>query len=193
MHPDEMPAGLADHGLEDRSCDLFNQRPIAPKGLSERIQTVRQNARFAQENGMEIHEVALFVTACGRVLAESITRSACPIDFPVAECSSLRSSAKVEGLAGIEIDPAPEKPVASGWLSGYERCIALRNWAERWFLTSLFLTRLITTPTTGWVLVRCSSGAKPGLLKARRETSSCFQHTLFNFGAPTVSFFNVLG
>ena len=43
-------------------------------------------------------------------------------------------------------EPSSEKPVASGWLTGGVRCIPLRWWGDRWFLTSLFLTRLIATP-----------------------------------------------
>ena len=70
-HPDKMPAGVADHGIEDRGGDLVHQHPVLAKGLPKGIQTIRQDASLTQENGMELHACALLDVVGATVLTES--------------------------------------------------------------------------------------------------------------------------
>jgi hypothetical protein len=39
-----------------------------------------------------------------------------------------------------------EKPVASGWVSGWHKCIFVWNWGDKWFFTSLSLMMLTAAP-----------------------------------------------
>lgn len=86
------------------------------------------------------------------------------------ECSARKSSAKVDGLALMASGSAAEKPVASGWLAGSQRCIFVRKRGDRWFLTSLCRMLLINGSSC---LVACLKDArlerKPRMPKARRE------------------------
>ena len=60
MHPQEMPAHLTNHGVENRRRNLFQKVPVFAAGLTERIQTVGKDAPLAQENGMWLQACALF-------------------------------------------------------------------------------------------------------------------------------------
>lgn len=60
VHPQKVPAHLANHGVENRRRDLFHEVPVIAAGLPERIQTVRKDALPAQENGMRLQACALF-------------------------------------------------------------------------------------------------------------------------------------
>ena len=60
MHPQEMPARLTYHGVENRRRDFFQKVPVFAAGLTERIQTVRKDTPLAQENGMRFQACALF-------------------------------------------------------------------------------------------------------------------------------------
>jgi hypothetical protein len=62
VHPQEVPALLANHCVENRRRDLFYARPVFASRLREGIQRFRKNALFAQENGMRFHARALFAT-----------------------------------------------------------------------------------------------------------------------------------
>jgi len=57
--PHEVPTRLANHGIEDRRRDLFHAHPTVADGLPERIQTLRQDALVAQEDGMRLQACAL--------------------------------------------------------------------------------------------------------------------------------------
>lgn len=62
VHPQEVPALLANHGVENRCRDLFYARPVFADRLRQGIERFRKNALFAQENGMRFHARALFAT-----------------------------------------------------------------------------------------------------------------------------------
>ena len=59
-HVHGMPAGPANHRIENRSRDLIHKHPAIAKGLPERIDAVRQGASRAQKNGMQLHACAFF-------------------------------------------------------------------------------------------------------------------------------------
>jgi hypothetical protein len=67
------------------------------------------------------------------------------------------SSAKnADGFGSVASGSVPEKPVASGWLTGLHRFMSLR-----WRAVSIFSKILIQAPVqSGCVLGRYSSGAK---------------------------------
>ena len=62
VHQHEVPALLANHGVENRCRDLFYARPVFADRLRQGIERFRKNALFAQENGMRFHARALFAT-----------------------------------------------------------------------------------------------------------------------------------
>lgn len=54
-HPDEVPARLSDHLVENCSRDLVYKHPVLAKRLPKGIQMIRQDALLTQEDGMESH------------------------------------------------------------------------------------------------------------------------------------------
>ncbi len=74
-----MPTRLANHRVENRLEDFLHPHPVIADGLPERIQMVRENARFAQENGMKLHACALLeVTGAATWLeSDAATESCC--------------------------------------------------------------------------------------------------------------------
>jgi hypothetical protein len=67
---------------------------------------------------MRLHTRALFDAAGAGWLSEPVTGWVGATALPDDECSATKSSAKVVGFALIASGSTPEKPVASGWLSG---------------------------------------------------------------------------
>lgn len=113
-HPHEVPAGLADHRIENRRSDLFYQRPIDAKGIPERIQIIRQEAASAQKHGTQPHACALLDTA---VAAASLELDAITIGrvFGSLEEGCLSGSTIGWSVFGSACPGStPEKPVASG-------------------------------------------------------------------------------
>ncbi len=145
-HPLEVPAHLANHRVENRRRDLFHKRPVFANRLREGIQTIRQDAVRAQENGVRLQACALLGTMAARGRREPGTGPAGAMDVPDDECSATKSSVKLDGFALVASGSATEKPVASGWLSGWHRWICVRWRGDRWFFTSLFLMRLMAAP-----------------------------------------------
>ena len=85
--------------------------PIVTKGLSARINTIRQYAPAAQKDGMQHHAFALLEVTIGAVFGT----------LGVGIFSGF----------SLTVDSSCGKPVASDWLSGRARCIS-RWWrAER--------------------------------------------------------------
>jgi hypothetical protein len=119
LHPHEVPASSPDHHIEIRRFNLFNMGPIVTKGLSPRVNTIRQRAPAAQKDGMQHHGFTLLEVTIGVVFG----------------------SMGVEILSGFSAESftfgsAPEdsscgKPVASDWLSDRATCISVRWRAER--------------------------------------------------------------
>jgi hypothetical protein len=58
LYPHEVPARLADHRVEYRRKDRFDEEPGLSDGFLERIQAIRQDAPFAEKNRMQLHFVA---------------------------------------------------------------------------------------------------------------------------------------
>jgi hypothetical protein len=56
LHPHKMPSGLANHGIEDRSCEILNEHPVRADGLLERVQPVWQNTALAQKDRVHPHD-----------------------------------------------------------------------------------------------------------------------------------------
>ncbi|MGB6690846.1 MAG: hypothetical protein WBE76_23680 [Terracidiphilus sp.] len=52
LYAHEVPARLADHGVENRRKDRLHKRPIVPDSRLQRIQAIRQDAPLAEKNGM---------------------------------------------------------------------------------------------------------------------------------------------
>lgn len=91
VHPQEMPAHLTNHGVENRRRDLFYKVPVFAAGLLERIQTFRKDALPAQENGMRLQACALFDAVGTRRRMEPMTGSAGATAAPDDECSATKS------------------------------------------------------------------------------------------------------
>lgn len=121
VDPHEVPAHLANHGVENRRRDLFHQRPVFANRLRERIHAFRQGALPAQENGVRLHARALFDTMGAFWLLEPVTCSVGATAARDDECSATKSRTKPDGFALIGSGSEPEKPVASGWLSGWTK------------------------------------------------------------------------
>ena len=63
-HVHGMPAGLANHRIENMRRDLFHKHPFFAEGLSERVQARGQRASSTQENRVPLHGRALFDVSC---------------------------------------------------------------------------------------------------------------------------------
>jgi hypothetical protein len=50
QNPHEVPTRLADHGIENRRRNFIHAGPMIANGRPQRIQTLWQNAPFAQKN-----------------------------------------------------------------------------------------------------------------------------------------------
>ncbi len=95
---------------------------------------------------MQLHDCTLLDVASARGSMELINGLPCASTVPKDECSATKSSANMDRSVWAASDSAAEKPVASGWLSGWHRWIWVRWRRDRWFFTSLFLTRLMAAP-----------------------------------------------
>jgi hypothetical protein len=144
--PHEVPTRLTNHRVENRSKDFFHARPVIADGFPEGIQTGRQDALFAQENGMQLHACALFesviVTTSLEFRSDLAGRSFCPL----ADGRFCASSTNLLEFEVARPDSSPEKPVASGWLASRCKWIPLRLWLDTWFFTSLFLKEFMIAP-----------------------------------------------
>lgn len=58
-YPHEVPPSLANHGIEDRSRKILDNRPVLPDWLLDGVQSVWPDASLAQKNGMQLHARAL--------------------------------------------------------------------------------------------------------------------------------------
>jgi hypothetical protein len=56
----KVPSRLTNHRIEDRRRDILHNRPVIADGLLEWSQPIRQDATFAQKNGMQLHACALW-------------------------------------------------------------------------------------------------------------------------------------
>jgi hypothetical protein len=117
IHPLEVPSLLANHRVENRRGDLFHQSPAIADRLPEGIQAIGQDAIVAQEDGVWLHACALFNTLETSARKEPGKWSV-DAATPGAECSATKSAVKFDRFALFDSDSVPEKPVASGWLSG---------------------------------------------------------------------------
>jgi hypothetical protein len=114
----KVPALLADHGVEDRRSDLFYTRPVFANRLRKGIKRFRKNALPAQENGVRPQACALFETVGGCRWMELAAEAAGAGEELGDECSATKSAENRGGLVLVVPGSGPEKPVASGWLSG---------------------------------------------------------------------------
>jgi len=115
------PAHPPNHSIENRRCDLFHKRPLLSDWRREGIETFGKAAAGAQKNGVRLHGWALLNTAGASVLLEPVIFSVGATAAPDDECSAMESSSEYDGFALIASGSAPEKPVASGWLSGWTK------------------------------------------------------------------------
>lgn len=129
LEPHKVPSSLANHGVEDQRGEILDNRPVVSDWLLQRVQPVRQNASFAQKNGMPLHACALLDvigTATGPK-SDSVTSGR-------TAGTALPGSGSDPSVAGpisgsVRSDCSSEKPVASGWLAGVARWILVR-WRE---------------------------------------------------------------
>ncbi len=68
-----MPTRLANHRVENWLEDFFHSHPVIADGGPQRIQTIRQDAILAQENGMKLHACALLEVTGATTWLESDT------------------------------------------------------------------------------------------------------------------------
>jgi hypothetical protein len=117
---------LANHSVENRRSDLFHHGPAIADRLPERIQAIGKDAIVAQEDGVWLHACALFDTL-GTSARKEPGKWSVDTATPGAECSVTKSAVKLDGFPVFVSDSASEKPVASGWLSGAQKCIFVRK------------------------------------------------------------------
>ncbi len=126
---------------------------------------------------MQVHGCTLLdvAGACG---VEPVTSSVGTMARPDDECPATESSENCDGFAGIASASATELPVASGRLTGSHKCIPVRDCGDRWFLTSLFLMRLMAAPMVRLrsckILVWSEAWSAKG---EEGKTGYCFKHT----------------
>lgn len=145
-HPYGVPAGLANHRVEDLRRDQLHKRPVFAEGFPDRIHAVRQYAPVAQKNGMPLHGRAFLEVSGTRESVVSAGLEAGIAGITAIVCSAEESPVNADGLSSVASGSAPEYPVASGKLAGSDSCIFVRWREDRWFFTSLFLMRLMAAP-----------------------------------------------
>jgi hypothetical protein len=172
VHPLEVPSLLANHRIENRRSDLFHQSPAIADRLSKRIQAIRQDAIDAQENRVWPHACALFDTLGTSARKEPGEWLVDPT-MPGAECSVTKSALKLDRFALFVSDSAPEKPVASGWLSGAHKCIFVRNLRDRGFSASLLSTKLMASPFVRLLSRKMLVWSEAGNAEGEKEETCC--------------------
>jgi hypothetical protein len=148
-HTEKVPAHAANHRVKNRRRDLRDMRPVFADRIADRIQAIRQNASLAQKDGVGLQACALFEaeSAWGRLgTATGRPGAAAGLD---EECLATISPAGTVASASFASGSDPEKPVASGWLSGAHRCIVSLKRGGRGLSTSLFGMLLKVAPVVG--------------------------------------------
>jgi len=86
LNPHEVPARMADHGIENRRRNLLYKRPFVAYRFPERIQPIGQDAPLAQENGVAFHACALLDASGASTLPEpDLTKIGAPSSRPLKE------------------------------------------------------------------------------------------------------------
>lgn len=121
LNPHEVPSGLANHGIEDRRIEIFYQCPVSAYGLQDWVQAIRQFTSLAQIDGVQPHTCALLdATGTGTGRKPGSLASGAISGVAKAGCRG-DSSVSRSGVEFACPDSSPEKPVASGWLTGRYR------------------------------------------------------------------------
>lgn len=118
LNPHEVPSGLANHGIEDRSREILDKHPVRADRLLERVQAIRQFTSLAQIDGVQPHACALLDAAGTRTGRKPGSLASGAIFCSAKPDGLVDSTVARSGVAFACPDSSPEKPVASGWLVG---------------------------------------------------------------------------
>lgn len=174
-HPHEVPACTTNSGVQFRYKNPYHRCPVFAERFTAQIEAIWQNTFFTKKYCVQLHSCrlrgavgTLGTPECGAIGIEAI--GALEEECPVASSAI---------GAGVLFAAAAAFIRELNWVNGPDRPsrIALRS--AKCFSTSIFLMRLMAAPVLLCCLLeRCSSGAKPGELKARRGIPDCsLKHT----------------